>query len=103
MSFDFVAGDTGSVLNVTCKDKVTAAVINLTGSTVNLQWLNAAGSRTTVAMTIVSAVAGTVKYQFTTGQLFAPAMVLEVKITDALSKVVTSLDTISVAVRKAAS
>lgn len=103
MSYDFVAGDTGSILNVTCKDKATKAVMDLTNCTVSLQWLNAAGTRTTVAMTIVSAVAGTVKYQFTTGQLFAPGMIFEVKITDALSKVVTSLDTISVSVRKAAS
>lgn len=101
MTYDMVAGDTGTVLNVTCKDKATALIVDLTGCSVNLRWVNKTSAVTSVAMTIVSAVAGTCKYQFTTDQLYDPAMTFEVKVVDALGKVVTSLDPIIVSVRKA--
>ena len=100
MAFDFVTNDTGSVLNVTCTDKVTKAALDLTGASIELHWRNAANARITRTMTIVSAIAGTVKYQFLTGEIFAPTMVFEVQITDTTGKTLTNTDTFSVSVRE---
>lgn len=100
MSFDFVSNDTGSVLNVTCKDKATALPLNLTGFTINLCWINQAAVLVTKAMTIATPAAGLAKYQFLANELFAPTMIFEVRVFDPLGKLVTSLDPIIVSVRQ---
>lgn len=100
-TYQFVAGDTGSKLEVTCINDDTGAVINLTGSTVKLKWKNTAGVLQIKTMTITSAVGGVAEYQFLTGELFSGTMNFEVEITDSSSKIIRSLDLISEKVRRA--
>ena len=52
----FVSGDTGSKLEVTCKDDDTGLVMPLTGATVKLKWLDVADALQTKTMTITDAV-----------------------------------------------
>lgn len=97
---DFVSNDTGSTLLVTCTDKVTGHVIDLTGSLVTIRWYAVDGSTVvSKAMSIVNAAAGKAKYQFLTGELFSPIMRFEVAITSADGAVITNLDLITATVR----
>ena len=96
----FVSGDTGSKLEVTCKDDDTGVVINLTGSTVKLKWDDAAGVLQTKTMTITDAVNGIVEYQFLANELFPRQMKFEVEITDSGSKVLHSIELIRENVRE---
>lgn len=100
-AYSFVAGDTGSVLRVTCTNDSDDTAINLTGATVALRWLNSAGTLVSQNMTIVTAASGIAQYQFTASELFAPSMSFEVRITDASSNVIRSLNLIDVNVRAA--
>lgn len=97
---DFVTGDTGSALIVTCTDNASSLPINLTGATVSLKWKTAANALVTKAMTIISPTAGTAKYQFLATDLFSPSMSFEVEITDAGGKIISNLDLIDVSVRE---
>lgn len=101
-SYDFVSGDTGSVLRLTLTNDDDDSAIDLTASTIVLQWNrrsdNALQSKT---MTIVTAASGICSYQFAASELEAPSMSFEVKITDASSKVIRSLDPLRVDVRAA--
>lgn len=96
---DFVAGDTGSKLEVTCQKNSDGSVINLTGSTVTLQWKDKAGVLVEKVMTITDAVNGIAEYQFAADELVAPLMHFQVKITDASGKVLHSLELIRETVR----
>lgn len=96
----FVSGDTGSKLEVTCKDDDTGVVINLTGSTVKLKWLDAADALQTKTMTITDAVGGIVEYLFLADELIASQMKFEVEITDAVGKVLHSIELIRENVRE---
>lgn len=96
----FVAGDTGSKLELTCKDNDAGTVIDLTGSTVVLKWKDA-GSLIDKVMTITDAVAGIVEYQFLADELIAPKMRFEVQITDGTGKVLHSLELLRETVRAA--
>ena len=96
---DFVAGDTGSTITVTCKDKTTGIVINLTGSTVALKWEDSVGTVASAAMTVSAPLTGVATYQFTSTQLYSPSMTFEVVITDVGGKIVSNLDLIPVVVR----
>lgn len=96
---DFVSGDTGSVLQVTCTDSAGAA-INLTGATVRLKWKTAANVLVERVMTIVTATSGICKYQFAAAELFSPSMVFEVEITDSAGKITTNLAPIVSVVRE---
>jgi len=101
-TYDFVAGDTGSVLRVTCVNDDDDSAIDLTGATVALQWIRRSdGALQSKTMTIVTAASGICSYQFATGELEAPSMRFEVKITDSGSKVIRSLDPLEVDVRTA--
>ena len=95
----FVSGDTGSKLEVTCKDDDTGVVIDLTGSTVKLKWLDAAGALQTKTMTITDAVNGVVDYQFLATELISTQMKFEVEITDSGGKVLHSIELIREDVR----
>jgi hypothetical protein len=96
---EFVAGDSGSKLSVTCTDNALQTAINLTGSSVNLKWENEAGAMVTKAMTIDNAATGVCSYQFAVGELFAPAMTFELEITTASGKIISNLDLIDISVR----
>ncbi len=101
-SYQFVAGDTGSKLKVTCKNDSDSTVINLTGATVKLKWRGSGGTLQTKTMTILTpATNGQAEYQFLTGELFAGTMDFEVEITDSGGKVIRCLDLISEKVRAA--
>lgn len=95
---DFVSGDTGSTLLVTCTDDSSAA-INLTGSTIKLRWQEAAGTVADKTMAIVSAAAGTCSYKFLTGELFSPGMAFEIEITDSGGFKLSNVDLITANVR----
>lgn len=102
MGYEFVAGDTGSTLQVTCKDNATGAVINLTGKTATLRWKNAGGALQSAAMTIASPATGIATYTFTSADLTAGLTQMEVRITDtATSNYVTQIDLFTAPVRAA--
>ena len=94
---DFVAGDTGSVRRITCRDD-DGSVIDLTGATVTIRWKDAAGTLVERPMTVVSPAAGVAEYQFAAGELYSPRMALGYRVTDATGNVITSrtLDVITV-------
>ncbi len=99
-TYEFVQGDTGSKLEVTCKDNADDSAIDLTGATVRLKWIKKSDATTqSKTMTITSATTGVAEYQFAAGELVAGNMNFDVEITDSSSKVTTSLNPISVQVR----
>lgn len=100
-TYQFVAGDTGSILEITCKNDADNTVIDLTGCTLALQWKGANGVLVSANMTVTDAINGKARYQFLTTELFAGTMQFEVKITDVNSKVIRSLDLLSEKVRRA--
>ena len=100
----FVSGDTGSELEVTCKDDDSGVVIDLTGSTVRLKWLDASDSLQSKTMSIVGAATdGVAKYKFLADELIPPQMHFEVEITDAGGFVLHNLELIRESVREALS
>ena len=104
MDYKFVAGDTGSILRVTCKNDSDDAVIDITGATMKLKWKNKSGILQTKTMTPINPPTnGKAEYQFATGELFPGLMEFEIEITDAASKIVRSVDLISLSVRRALS
>lgn len=100
-TYQFVAGDTGSKLEVTCKNDADNTAINLTGATVKLKWKDAGGTLQTKTMTITSAATGVAEYQFLAGELFAGLMNFEVEITDSGGKIIRCLEIIAEKVRAA--
>lgn len=97
----FVAGDTGSSLRVTCRDDDTGTTIDLTGSSVRLQWDDETGTLQSRAMTVVDALGGEAEYQFDAADLVAGVMRFEVEITNAAGKVLRSLSLLRETVRDA--
>ena len=97
-----VSGDTASVYRVTCRDKDSGEVIDLTGSTVYLRWRNSAGDDTIERqMTVVGSPAdGVAEYQFVADELFAPRMLFEVLIRNAQNQLLHSLDLLAEPVRR---
>lgn len=100
MAYDFVSGDTGSKIQVTCKDNDLGTAINLTGATVTISWENASGTVVTKTMTITNAVSGIAEYQFLAGELLSGKMKFEIVITDAIGKIISNLSLIEVSVRE---
>lgn len=98
MNYDMVEGDTGTKLRITCTDKDGTA-IDLTGATVKLQWRDSANVEVERSMTIEDAPDGIVYYVFAADEIFTPKMVVEVEITDASSKIVSSSSTLCLSVR----
>ena len=88
---DFVAGDTGSVYRPTCKNS-DGTIIDLTGMTVTLSWIDSGGSKVARQMTIVDAVNGVAEYKFQADELYAPSMQFEVMITDSQGEFVRNVD-----------
>jgi hypothetical protein len=103
MAYQFVSGDTGSILRVTCTNDSDGSAVNLTGCSVALQWRDRlTESLISKSMTINSpATAGVVQYQFAANELVDPEMAFEVKITDGSGAVVRSLSLIVCSVRPA--
>jgi hypothetical protein len=100
-AFSFVEGDTASILRVTCKNKVTGVVIDLTGAAVQLQWKTRKQKFIERTMTLVNPPTdGIAEYQFAAGELESPSMKFEVEITDGIGKVFHSLDVLFELVRK---
>lgn len=97
----FVSGDTGSKLEVTCRDDETGDIIVLTGATVKLKWLDAAAALQTKTMTITDDVNGIVEYVFLADELIAPQMKFEVEITDSSDKVLRIIELLRESVREA--
>lgn len=78
-----IAGDTLAVLEVTCKDADTKAIIDLTNTNVNVKWRIDGSSLVTKSMTtVVPSTIGKARYQFTTGDLAAGWMEAEVEVID---------------------
>lgn len=99
MEWDFVAGDTGSKLVVTCKEQATKAVKNLTGASLKLKWKINDGTLSQPTMTITDAPNGIAEYQFASGELVAGMMEAAVEITDSGGLVTTQLTPFQFAVR----
>jgi hypothetical protein len=98
MDFHFVAGDTNSKLQVTCKRTDTGAVIDVTTATVTLRWSVNEGTTTEDTMTKEDAVNGIVSYTWGTDELEAGILKCEVEI-DSGGNVVTSLEAMRFSVR----
>ena len=92
--FDFVAGDTNSVVRVTIINKQTRAVIDLTNATVLFIFSIDTGPTKSATMTVLSpATAGIAQYQFVVGDLVAGRMSAAVQVTFADTTVLSQLDT----------
>lgn len=98
MDYSFVAGDTNSVLTVTCRRSDDNVVIDLSGATVALKWRVDGGTLITKSMTITDAPNGICTYTFGAGELVAGIMVAEVAVTIA-GKVTTSVEPFRFTVR----
>lgn len=92
LDYSFVAGDTASVLTVTCKRSDTGAVIDLTGASVALKYRIDGGTLQSRTMTIdADPSTGVVTYEFDSGDLTEGQMVAEVEVTT-LAGITTSLE-----------
>jgi hypothetical protein len=98
--FDFVAGDTNSVVRVTIVNKQTRVVVDLTGSTVNFIFSIGTGPTKSAVMTILSpATAGVCEYQFVAGDLVAGTMSAAIQVTFADTTILSQLDSFTFQVR----
>lgn len=98
VDFSFVAGDTNSVLTVTCKDAAAGTPINLSASTVALKWRVDGGTLVSKTMTVTDAANGVVAYTFGSSELAEGIMVAEVEITTS-GKITTSLEPFRFSIR----
>ena len=94
----FVENDTGSKIEVTCKNDVDNSVIDISSSTLVLKWVNATGDLQSKAMTITDGANGVAEYLFTAAELEAGTMSFEVEITTG-GLIISNLDLINVDVR----
>lgn len=103
MAIDLVAGDTGTMLRISLRNRGTTEPINLTGATVRLKYRIDAGVLITQVMTIADAATGVATYQFGSGELTAAAQGSslrgEVEVTDAGGKVLTQLKPMTFTIR----
>lgn len=98
--FEFVSGDTASSLKITCKDNDTEEVIDLTGSTVRLKWVDKTQALISRVMTVATPTNGIAIYQFLADELAVGTMKFEAEITESSGKVMRNLKLINVPVRK---
>ena len=89
-----------SLLEITCTRK-DGTVIDLTGSAVQLIWDDQNGNDVIGDATIIDATNGVIQYRFRNGQVYAPEMNIEVKITDGSGNTIRSTQTIDLTVREA--
>jgi hypothetical protein len=100
LDYDFVAGDTNSVLTVTCQKADGTGPMNLTGGTVTLRWSVDGATKVEKTMTLTDPANGVASYTFGTGELVAGIMAAEVVVTMG-GKNVTSLEPFTFTVRPA--
>lgn len=106
-AWHLVAGDTGTAIRGTIKDRQTAAPVDLTGAAVKLIWRIDGGTKVERAMTIVDLTQatnkGVARYQFAAGELtavpYGSTLTAEIEVTDAGGKALTGLDPIELKVR----
>jgi len=84
VSYDFTAGDTGSVLRITVYDRYTKSIVALDGIyTVNLLFKPEGGALLVRAMTVLTgADNGKAEYQFQSGELTVGTMEAQIEITE---------------------
>lgn len=99
MHTDLVAGDTGSTLVITCKDKDSKAAINLNGKTVRVKFRLNGGILQTKEMAVTDAAGGVAEYQFAAGELVKGTLRGEVEITDSGGLVLTQVEPFALSVR----
>ncbi len=98
--YDFVAGDTNSVVRVTIVNKQTRAVIDLTSATVLFIYTIDTGSTQSRTMTVLApATAGVCEYQFVTGDLVAGTMIANIEVTFLDATILSQLDSFTFEVR----
>jgi len=100
VSTQLVAGDTGTILKVVCKDESGEVLPGLASATVKLKYRIGASELQTRTMQVADAQAGRVEYQFQTDELVAGQFKGEVEVTDAANKVLTNLNPIVLSIRK---
>ncbi len=89
----FVEGDTGSALRVTCTEDEENTPINLTNKTLYLRFKINSGAVASQVMTVINAASGTAQYQFQTGELLPGTLYASVLIVDSVdSTFVSQLD-----------
>jgi hypothetical protein len=98
--YNFVEGDTASILEVKCIDAFTSLPINMTGSTAKLKWVNRAKVTLLKNMTITDAINGVAQYNFGVGELEPPTMSFDVVITNSNNKTLTCREIVQINVRK---
>lgn len=101
MSYDLVAGDRGSKLIVTCRDRSSNSAINLSGKTVELRYQLNGGTVQTRTMTVTDGPAGKAEYQFTASDLAAGTLTGEIRISPGQTDQLTSVTPFYLAVRAA--
>jgi hypothetical protein len=101
VDYQVVAGDSGSVLRVTCKNTATNAPLDLTGKAVKLRFKLNGGSLVSRTMTVLTPQTnGQAEYQFAGAELSAAGTLeCEVRINEGLSDQLTSLTLIVLPVR----
>ena len=100
MANEFVQDDSGSKLEVTCKNDSDKSVIDLTGATVKIRWKDKAGSVVEKTMTVTNAAGGVAEYRFAAGELEPGTTGYEIEITDALGGIIKNLNLLLVNIRK---
>lgn len=99
MPINLVAGDTGSILKVTCT-RIDGSIIDLTGASANLFWRAARGAPQKRSMSIEgNPTGGVVYYQFQSGELVMGGLVGEIEIVFPDGKVLTSALAFDIPVR----
>ena len=99
-AIEFVAGDTGSKLVVTCKNNQDGSVFDLTGASLKLNFKIDSGATKTPAMTVlIPATDGKGEYTFISTDLVAGRMQAAAEITDSAGKIITQLVPFVFAVR----
>jgi hypothetical protein len=100
MIYDLVQEDGGSKLVVHCKDDETKAAIDLTGSTVFLDFRSNQGQQASRPMVIrTPATAGIVECLFAAEELKAGTLKFQVRIVDNLNRPLTQLEPVALYVR----
>jgi len=93
---DMMQGDTGTALVLTITSGGSA--YNLTGATVNLQWLNSSGVLVSKPMTITNATGGVCSYTFQSGDTYSGNMTFQAVVTTASGGQLTTLQFISLSI-----
>jgi hypothetical protein len=96
---DFIEGNDAGKLVITCRDQ-SGAILDLTTQTARVKWRNSGGV-VVREMTKEDAAWGVVSYRFATDELVAPKMSLEIELSDAVGKTISSSELIQITVRKA--